>query len=143
MKWHHGKRGKKTLRIDCLVNEDFSLAPVDASRLKKVQAPGQYCVVDIDPERQRSTVQLAKYWSELNDLCENMREEALQALLVNLVEQVSRHGKVRAQFIHDALKQIYGIDSIALSINSKEARAYFDFAFPHIENMKAVFLGNP
>lgn len=128
------------MKIQCVVSGDYALVPVESSiyNLKKATEPGLCVDVDIDTERQRSTVQLAKYWADLEELADNTSETSARMLLNNLIEEISIRG-FSAAFFHALLKECHGIDSINLMVSSKKTSAYFDFAFPLIEKMKGAF----
>lgn len=127
-------------KINCSVSEEMHLVPLNPKDLMKIQQPYNYVEVVIDAEEQRSPVQLAKYWAELGELCNNMSEKSTALFLQNIIESISKQGRISARFIHESLKAIHGINSIALTVDNKEAREFFDFSFPMISRMKELFI---
>jgi hypothetical protein len=125
--------------MQCQVDESYNLITRNKTDLQRISEPGLVLEISIDPQRQRSTPQLAKYWAELNDLCTGMSEAAIRALILNLADEVAVHGQISSEFFHALIKELHGQDSIALTKNTDEVRKYFDDAFLYIERLRRAF----
>ena len=131
------------MKISCKVDDLLRLVPEDKDRAALLRAVDVGITVDIslDTERQRSTIQRAKYWAEINDICSGMREDTMRLLLSNLVAEIAKTEEISPEFFHAALKAAAGIDSINLTKNNREVRGYFDFAFRQLERIKGALVG--
>lgn len=74
---------------------------------------GTLLEIKIIPATGRNENRLRHYWAELRDFCDSMPEEFMRAFWENLLEHLSIFRQLEPETLHDLLKSILGVKSIA------------------------------
>lgn len=99
---------------------------------------GEVFMASIDGERARSNPQNSRYWSEITALCA-MIPESMQALFWNHVLESLKLEQVDEDSIHEYLKLVIGVPSIAFDrLAHVKACEYFQKADAEIGKLKTI-----
>lgn len=99
---------------------------------------GEVFEARIDGERARSNPQNARYWSEVNALC-NMIPESMQSIFWDHVLDGLKLIQVDERSIHEYLKLVIGVESISFDrLSHIKACEYFSHADIELGRLKAI-----
>lgn len=122
---------------------DGALEPVtDIGRAKMAGWPiGEIREVKI-PQPGREWPQHASYWSEVNDIADNLPEWAIRHFYRTLLGDLGRNGTVDAPLLHEVIKTLCGIESESYDkLDQDQADKFFADAREILGRWKSLFQG--
>ena len=116
-----------------LVRFDTETQAVQIDWKKGEQRPiafeaGEVAQVKRTKQNQRTLNKLASYWCTLKDFVDNMPEHITEAFYKHLLTDLMIYGSIDTELLHELLKRIYGIESVAFeNLDENSMNKYHNF----------------